>query len=186
MSKTKFANLIDLPFIKSCAAKLYSSSVGNCCGGELTLDIKLEEPIKTFRQYRISCIEDETLDGLATIGISLLNNILGSASNTKIDYPDHWFLIAVTKSDKYYLIEKGENGKNISYFDDIHEAKNYVMDNYYNNRIELMDIYKLNEDINIKDVFDYVKTLSNDYNLIDNNCQTFVRNILNHYNCEVV
>ena len=33
----------------------------------------------------------------------------------------------------------------------------------------------------MKDVDDYVKTLSDSYNLIDDNCQTFVRNILNRF-----
>ena len=44
-----------------------------------------------------------------------------------------------------------------------------------------MEKYELNEQINITDVIDYIKNLSNDYNLIDNNCQTFIRNILNNY-----
>ncbi len=44
-----------------------------------------------------------------------------------------------------------------------------------------MEEYELNEKINIKDVFDFVKNLPNDYHLIDDNSQNFVSNILNHY-----
>ena len=36
----------------------------------------------------------------------------------------------------------------------------------------------------IKDLKKYVETLSDSYNLIDDNCQDFVRNILEHYNLE--
>ena len=44
-----------------------------------------------------------------------------------------------------------------------------------------MESYKLEKDITIKDIIDYVETLSDEYNLVVDNCQVFVRNILNHF-----
>ena len=180
MFKASIASYVDLPIGKSCAAGSYASSIGNGSEKNKISEIILEESIKYFRQYRISCIEDEDLDGLSTIGVNVLN-FFGSFTDTKIDYPDHWFLIAITENNKYYLIEKGQNGKSITYFDDIEDAKKSVKENYYNNDIDYIKEYEINEKINIKDVFNYAQNLSNDYNLIDNNCQTFVRDILAHY-----
>lgn len=173
-------SIASVPISKSSAASSYASSIGNGSGNYEISETLLEERIKYFRQYRISVMEDKNLDALSSIGISILN-LFGNFTDTKIDYPEHWFLIAITENENYYLIEKGQNGKSIIYFDDIDKAQNSVKEVYHNNDINYMEEYELNEQINIKDVIDYIKNLSNDYNLIDNNCQTFIRNILNHY-----
>ena len=126
---------------------------------------QLEEPIKYFRIYVISTKEDEEEN----------KNISHFFEDS--DFA-HWFLIAITDNNKYYVIQKGEDGNSISYFDDEDEAKNSVRENYHYNDIEFMEEYELNEKINIKNIFGFIK---NDYNLIDDNSQNFIRNILNHY-----
>ncbi len=44
-----------------------------------------------------------------------------------------------------------------------------------------MEKYTLKRKITIKDIDNYTKTLSDSYNLINDNCQTFVRNILGYF-----
>ena len=173
-------SIASVPISKSSVGSSYASSIGNGSGKIEISGTLLEEPIKYFKQYRISVMKDKKLEALSSIGISILND-LGIFTNTKIDYPEHWFLIAITENEKYYLIEKGQNCKSIKYFDDIDQAQNFVKEVYHNNDINYMEKYELNEQINIKDVIEYIKKLSNGYNLIDDNCQTFIRNILNHY-----
>ena len=82
----------------------------------------------------------------------------------------------------YFLIEKGENGKVVKFY----KTKDAILDdeskNYHDNECELKCGYYMNKETTIKELKRYVETLSDSYNLIDDNCQDFVRNILNHYN----
>ena len=82
---------------------------------------------------------------------------------------------------KYFLIEKGSNYKGITKYENVDEIFEHEKSNYHNNKVNYEDKYSLKKKITIKDVDDYVKTLSDSYNLIDDNCQTFVRNILNRF-----
>jgi len=82
---------------------------------------------------------------------------------------------------KYFLIEKGRNYKGITKYENVDEIFEHEKSNYHNNKVNYEDKYSLKKKITIKDVDDYVKTLSDSYNLIDDNCQTFVRNILNRF-----
>lgn len=51
-------------------------------------------PIKYFKQYEIGCLKDgNDEDLLAKTGILALN-LLGLITDTTIDSPNHWFLIA--------------------------------------------------------------------------------------------
>ena len=86
-----------------------------------------------------------------------------------------------TKEKIYYLIEKGENGKTVRYFKNIDEIINEEKKNYHGNEVRYIESYKLEKDVTIKDIIDYVETLSDEYNLVDDNCQVFVRNILDHF-----
>ena len=181
MFKSSFISS-SIPIFKSSAIASYGEIVGK---NDIS-EIQLEEKILYFDKYRISCQEDDSAeDILANIGIGILN-IFGAFTDTKIPFPDHWFLIARTKNNNYYLIQKGEGGKSIAYFDDKDKAKECVKENYHDNKIIYMGRYKLLEKINIKDIIKYVETLSNSYNLIDDNCQVFVKNILKHYNLEKI
>ena len=131
---------------------LYESSIEH---KHYISETQLEVPLKYFEKYRISSVEEENLND----NLDELNHF-GAFSNHEIENQDHWFLIAI---------------------DDIDEAKNSVRENYHYNDIEYMEEYELKEKINIKDVFDFIKNLPNEYHLIDDNSQTFVSNILNHY-----
>ena len=257
-------------------------------------------PIKYLKKYKINCLKDESDENsLACTGIFILN-IFGLFTNTRIDFPEHWFLIAkatnwtididniisigrdiinlkenrevlikesinhmdllienklvvtffeiigdsikrcdelqkeynercqnyFSKNDEnefnefckseltniyssltkgedlneisekldnlekcleekeskvYYLIEKGEGFKGITKYDSINEILQLEKNNYHNNQVDCFPTITLKEKIVIKDIDDYINTLSDSYNLIDDNCQTFVRNILNHF-----
>ena len=84
----------------------------------------------------------------------------------------------------YFLIEKGGNGKTVKYYKNVNEILDEESKNYNNNECYLKEYYYMNNKTTIKDLKDYVQTLSDSYNLIDDNCQVFVRNILEHYNLE--
>lgn len=202
-----------IPLSKSSAASIYGSSYGKKIGKNLT-DNELNLKIKNLRRYEISCIKDGSEEqGWAEFGIGVAN-FFGAFTGTKIDYPDHWFLIAeaetalerlinqmrasissskfkeikeelenlISKEKKiYYLIEKGGNAKTVSYFENIDDIIKLEKNNYNNNEVHYKESYKLEKNITIKDIIDYVETLSDEYNLIDDNCQVFVRNIINHF-----
>ena len=85
------------------------------------------------------------------------------------------------ESKVYYLIEKGEGFKGITKYDSIDEILQHEKNNYHNNKVDGYRTITLKKKIFIKDIDDYINTLSDTYNLIDDNCQTFVRNILNHF-----
>ena len=208
------SSIASVPLSKSSAASSYASSYGKKIGKDLN-DKELNLKIKYLRRYEISCLEDGSdQQGLAEFGIGVLN-FFGAFTKTKIDYPDHWFLIAETelnlddeyknnhdeiralfhknpelrevinKLEKentyYYLIEKGENGKRVTYYKSIDDILKEEKSNYHYNTIYCKETYELKKNITIKDIIDYVEILSDEYNLIDDNCQVFVRNILNHF-----
>lgn len=219
-----------IPLAKSSAASSYASSYGKKIGKNLT-DKELNAKIKYLKRYEISCLKDGSDgQGWAEFGIDVAN-FFGAFTGTRIDYPDHWFLIAETESsidnfvnllsmglyflfsslDKteegkkkleqntklineqfskeennnnkkiYYLIEKGENGKTVQYFENIDDIINLEKQNYHNNEVHYKESYKLEKDVTIKNIIDYVEGLSDEYNLIDDNCQVFVRNILSRF-----
>ena len=82
----------------------------------------------------------------------------------------------------YFLIEKGANGKVVKHYETKSEILEKESDNYHNNECNEIGQYYMNNKTTIKELKRYVETLSDSYNLIDDNCQDFVRNILNHYN----
>ena len=82
----------------------------------------------------------------------------------------------------YFLIEKGEGGKTVKYYENVDDILYEESKNYHWNEASPEGHYYLdNKKITIKDLKNYVETLSDSYNLIDDNCQDFVRNILEHY-----
>lgn len=249
-------------------------------------------PIKYFKQYEIGCLKDgNDEDLLAKTGILALN-LLGLITDTTIDSPNHWFLIAevtnctsdidemislarniidkkefivkllllkdieknekfikfavdlsncainllneyndkwkilASKKDKngidlycttelkeiyyllknnadtkkiserlggfekvlgkmekkiYYLIEKGSTCKGITKYSNTNDIFQHEKNNYHDNKIKCIGEYTLKRKIFIKDIDDYIKTLSDSYNLINDNCQTFVRKILENF-----
>jgi len=84
----------------------------------------------------------------------------------------------------YFLIEKGENGKTVQYYKNVKDILNEESENYNSNECNPKKVYYMKSETTIKDLKKYVETLSDSYNLIDDNCQDFVRNILEHYNLE--
>ncbi len=95
---------------------LYESSIEH---KNYISETQLEVPLKYFEKYRISSVEEENLND----NLDELNNF-GAFSNNEIENQDHWFWIAISKNNKDYVIQKEEDGKSITYFDDIDEAKN--------------------------------------------------------------
>ena len=81
----------------------------------------------------------------------------------------------------YYLIEKYQQFKGITKYDNTDDIFRHEKINFHNNEVRFMEKFTLKRKITIKDIDDYTKTLSDSYNLIDDNCQTFVRNILGHF-----
>ena len=84
----------------------------------------------------------------------------------------------------YFLIEKGENGKTVQYYKNVKDILDEESENYNSNECNPKKVYYMKSKTTIKDLKEYVETLSDSYNLIDDNCQDFVRNILEHYNLE--
>ena len=83
----------------------------------------------------------------------------------------------------YFLIEKGQEGKTVKYYKNVDDILKAESENYHFNKADHKeDYYMNNKKITIKDLNNFVRTLSDSYNLIDDNCQDFVRNILKHYN----
>ena len=149
-------------------------------------DEQLKLKIIKFRRYEIPTISnDENLDW-AIFGIGLFNLITFS----DYDYPYHWFLIGVSEQYKdkdgnykelYYLIEKTEDCKNVARFNSEDEIKNKENSNY-NANSEFKETKYLKQDVKIEDLLHYIKyDTSDSYDLLDDNCQDFVRCLINHY-----
>ena len=82
----------------------------------------------------------------------------------------------------YYLIEKGVDGKTVHPYRTKEEIFEKMRKDYHKkNEISSLGKYKVNKELTIENICEYISTLSNTYNLIDDNCQVFVRNILNHF-----
>ena len=82
----------------------------------------------------------------------------------------------------YFLIEKGSDGKIVEYYNSEQEIFDEEKDTYYQNEIGGKETYQMKyKETTIKNIRDYVKTLSDSYNLIDDNCQVFVRKILSRF-----
>ena len=84
----------------------------------------------------------------------------------------------------YFLIEKGSGGKIVKYYNSEEEIFNEEKKTYYQNEIHEKETYQMKyKKTTIKNINDYVKTLSDSYNVINDNCQVFVREILSHFCC---
>lgn len=270
-------------------SKASAASVCESDAERLEIEYELSLPIKCFTKYKINCQKDGSDEQeWSMIGISVLN-LLGLFTNTTLDYPEHWFLIAkatnwtkdidniisiiktiigyqfvidagsrlqkkssfqnfisncskrltelseqyleklknlefigkntefemicmeklfliyldiMEKKDNktisqhlkelikcleeketklYYLIEKNEGYKGIAKYDSIDDILKFEKELYHDNKVHECSTKNLKDKTTIKDIDDYIKTLSDSYNLIDDNCQTFVRNILDHF-----
>lgn len=143
----------------------------------------LEEYNEIYTRY--SCKTDKNeLDIYCIPELQKIYGLLKSNENTKkiSEYLDNFEKILEKMEKKiYYLIEKGSTCKGITKYDNIDDIFRNEKNNYHYNKIEHLSSHTLKGKITIKDIDDYVKTLSDSYNLIDDNCQTFVRNILNHF-----
>ena len=143
----------------------------------------LEEYNKIYTHY--SCkIDKNGLDIYCIPELQKIYFLLKNNENTKkiSEYLDNFEKILEKMEKKiYYLIEKGSTCKGITKYDNIDDIFRNEKNNYHDNKIEHLSSHTLKRKITIKDIDDYVKTLSDSYNLIDDNCQTFVRNILNHF-----
>ena len=156
---------------------------------------QLKLKIKTFENYQISTIPNEAGALWSNIGIALFNFTTGS----NYDYAYHWFLIAISeefeeeefdeednkmkpkKKHLYYLIEKTINGKNV----DCSKVKETLIKNeeeQYEMEAYMRDRYSINGNITIKDILDFMKNkTSNEYDLLEDNCQDFVRLLIDKY-----
>lgn len=143
----------------------------------------LEKYNKIYTHY--SCkIDKNGLDIYCIPELQKIYFLLKNDENTKkiSEYLDNFEKILEKMEKKiYYLIEKGSTCKGITKYDNIDDIFRNEKNNYHDNKIEHLSSHTLKRKITIKDIDDYVKTLSDSYNLIDDNCQTFVRNILNHF-----
>jgi hypothetical protein len=81
----------------------------------------------------------------------------------------------------YFLIEKGENGSNVEYYKSIDEILNKESENYHDNEANPLETYEMQEEVTVENMQKYIESLPDSYNLIDDNCQDFVRKILNRY-----
>ena len=191
-------------------------------------------PIDELESYDIPLLDDSSASHIfANLGCGIASAI-GLLTNTSVDFPDHWFLIATVKGysydekllmskfkeclnakgrkelengtfkpsleelikiyeikneikkevNNYYLIEKVETAKIVKWYKDKDEALKKMSETYHNNQWHKMIEYTFNKKTSIKDIIDYIKTLSDSYNLINDNCQVFVKSILCHYNLD--
>ena len=147
------------------------------------IDNLLEEYNEIYTHY--SCKTDKNgLDIYCIPELQKIYRLLKNNENTEkiSEYLDNFEKILEKMEKKiYYLIEKGSTCKGITKYDNIDDIFRNEKNNYHDNKIEHLSSHTLKGKITIKDIDDYVKTLSDSYNLIDDNCQTFVRNILNHF-----
>ena len=147
------------------------------------IDHLLNKYYEIYRHY--SCKTDKNgLDIYCIPELYKIYILLKSNENTKeiSEYLDNFEKILEKMEKKiYYLIEKGSTCKGITKYDNIDDIFRNEKNNYHDNKIEHLSSHTLKGKITIKDIDDYIKTLSDSYNLIDDNCQTFVRNILNHF-----
>lgn len=121
-------------------------------------------------------------------GKEIMEDIVKKLKDIK-DMKDIQNLLKNLDSEKYtkvfyFLIEKGGNGKTVQYYEKVGDILKKESENYNDNECYPKKDYYMKSKTTIKDLKKYVETLSDSYNLIDDNCQDFVRNILKHYNLE--
>jgi len=121
-------------------------------------------------------------------GKEIMEDIVKKLKDIK-DMKDIQNLLKNLDSEKYtkvfyFLIEKGGNGKTVQYYEKVGDILKKENENYNDNECYPKKDYYMKSKTTIKDLKKYVETLSDSYNLIDDNCQDFVRNILKHYNLE--
>lgn len=121
-------------------------------------------------------------------GKEIMEDIVKKLKDIK-DMKDIQNLLKNLDSEKYtkvfyFLIEKGGNGKTVQYYKNVQDILDEESENYNYNECNPKEVYYMKSKTTIKDLKKYVETLSDSYNLIDDNCQDFVRNILKHYNLE--
>ena len=64
----------------------------------------------------------------------------------------------------YYVIEKVETEKMIRWFDNKEKTLQDMSETYNYNKKEIMEEYTFSKNISIKDIIDFIKTLSDSYN----------------------
>ena len=189
------SSIASLSLSASASGSVYSYLNGNHKNNITSTDIKksfdlndeqLKLKIIKFWRYEIPTISNKENLGLASFGIDLFNLITFS----DFDYPYHWFLIGVSEQYKdkdgnnkelYYLIEKTDECKNVVRYnseDEIRKKENYN----YNSISEYKETKYLKQDANIEDLLFYIKyNTSDSYDLLEDNCQDFVRCLIDHY-----
>ena len=91
-SGSVIASAASAPYVP--ISKASAASVCESDAEQLKIEYELSLPIKCFTKYEINCLKDGSDEQEWSIfGIGLLN-LLGLFTNTTIDYPEHWFLIA--------------------------------------------------------------------------------------------
>ena len=139
--------------------------------------------IKKFYKYEIPTIADSSSRGWAEVGIGLFNLFTFS----DYDYPDHWFLIAVTEEDEnnkelYYLVEKTQGGKLVDNYSSIRNIIDQDEDTYKTDASEEGCYYLNNGGITVLELMKYIKNnTSNEYDLLYDNCQDFARQLIHRY-----
>jgi hypothetical protein len=129
---------------------------------------------KTFRE-----------DLILFYGENLVKKMLEKLISLKKENRQFLDFLGEFKQDKeftkqgYFLIEKGGNGKSIKCYSSIDAIKADERKNYnYNEPKEKHHYNMVNKNCTIQYVRKIAEKLSNSYNVVDNNCQDFVRNIL--------
>lgn len=152
---------------------------------ELEKGANLTDEVVLFYKCKINCFQGNTNDWVSK-GI-FLANIAFFFTGDSFDYPEHWFLIARTRNNKSYLLEKGNNGKKFKFYKNIYEIIDHEQEVYSGNSVKMneIEIYVLKETVTLNNLIKFYKKIPKHYNLIYDNCQDFVRLILDHFNTEL-
>ena len=126
--------------------------------------------------YEVPTLEDEGLDFWANFGITILN-IFGS----NYDYPNHWFFIVYTKKGNILLCEKGEKTVTIQKYDSKDKIIQDEKDNYHGNKPKFQRKVIVKDGITIKKLIEVADKATGHYDLINDNCQDFVRFICRNF-----
>ena len=132
--------------------------------------------IKYMEIYEVPTIEDDDLDFWANLGIFILN-IFGSG----YDYPNHWFFIVYTKKGNILLCEKGEKTVTIQKYDSKDKIIQDEKDNYHGNKPKFQRKVIVKDGITIKKLIEVADKATGHYDLINDNCQDFVRFICRNF-----
>ena len=129
MFQNCLAFIISVPISKSSAVDSYDILSKN---ETKQIEVNIGDlPIKYFKKYKICCLKDGSTEDISSVlEISVLN-IFGLFTNTTIDYPDHWFLIATAQNwandiDEIisYSKEIIEEKKNLENYHQIRPSRN--------------------------------------------------------------